>query len=94
MLNKNSLAFGASIGALLPLAFYMLFQEVFLVERNNEMVPYFDQPTSLVLALAVNILPFSRLMKNEKYEQTGKGILLSTFLYAAVYVFLKFFKEA
>ena len=93
MLNRNSLAFGASIGALLPLAFYLLFQEVVLVERNGLKVPLFDQPTSLVLALAVNILPFSRLMKNERYEQTGKGILLSTFLYAAVFVFLKFFKE-
>ncbi len=93
MLNRNSLAFGASIGALLPLAFYLLFQEVVLVERNGLQVPLFDQPTSLVLALAVNILPFSRLMKNERYEQTGKGILLSTFLYAAVFVFLKFFKE-
>jgi hypothetical protein len=33
-------------------------------------------------------------MKKPEYEQTGKGILLVTFFYAAVFIFIKFFKEA
>jgi hypothetical protein len=32
-------------------------------------------------------------MKKPEYEQTGKGILLVTFAYAAIYIFLKFFKD-
>lgn len=93
MFKRNSLAFGATLGAIIPLSVYLIFQELILVERAGQMVPRFDQPTSLVLALAVNLLPFSRYMKNPNYEQTGKGILLVTFFYAAVYIFLKYFQE-
>jgi hypothetical protein len=94
MFNKNSLGFGASIGATIPLLLYIIIQEVFKVERNGIMVPRFDQATVLVLSIAANLIPFSRYMKDPRYEQTGKGILLVTFLYAAIYIFLKFFKEA
>ena len=94
MFRKNSLGFGASIGAIVPLLIYVLIQEVFFVERNGMMVPRFDQATVLVLAIAANLIPFSRYMKDQRYEQTGKGILLVTFFYAAIYIFLKFFREA
>jgi hypothetical protein len=93
MFRKNSLGFGASIGAVIPLLIFLLIQEVFQVERNGIMVPRFDQATILVLSIAANLIPFSRYMKDQRYEQTGKGILLVTFLYAAIYIFLKFFKE-
>jgi hypothetical protein len=94
MFKKNSLAFGASLGAVLPVLLYMILQEGFTVERNGISVPRFDQATSLVLSIAVNLIPFSRYMKKPEYEQTGKGILLVTFIYGAVFIFLKFFKEA
>lgn len=94
MFKKNSLAFGASLGAVLPVLLYMLLQEVITVERNGVTLPRFDQATSLVLSIAVNLIPFSRYMKKPEYEQTGKGILLVTFIYGAVFIFIKFFKEA
>jgi hypothetical protein len=93
MFKRNSLAFGASLGAVLPVFLYVILQEAFTVERNGITFPRFDQATSLVLSIAVNLIPFTRYMKKPEYEQTGKGILLVTFFYAAVFIFIKFFKE-
>lgn len=93
MFKKNSLAFGASLGAVLPVLLYILLQEGITVERNGVTLPRFDQATALVLSIAVNLIPFSRYMKKPEYEQTGKGILLVTFIYGAVFIFIKFFKE-
>jgi hypothetical protein len=93
MWNKNSLPFGASIGAIIPVIIYFLIQEFAKVEREGVMVSRFDDATVLVLAIAANLIPFSSYMKKREYEQTGKGILLVTFAYAAIYIFLKFFKE-
>ncbi len=94
MLKRNSLAFGASLGAVLPVFLYIILQELFTVEHNGINTPRFDQATSLVLSMAVNLIPFTQYMKKPEYEQTGKGILLVTFIYAAVYIFIKFFREA
>lgn len=93
MFKRDSLAFGVTLGALIPLGVYLLLQSV-ETERAGLVVPRFDPASSLVLALAVNLLPFSILMKKPQFEQTGKGMLIATFAYAAIYIYLKFFLKA
>lgn len=93
MFKKDNMAFGATIGAIIPMVIYLLITEVFTKEINGEQVSRFDEGTVLVLSIVANLIPFSYFMKRPQYEKTGKGVLLVTFLFAAVYIFVKFIKE-
>ena len=87
------MGFGAMLASIIPAALFLLIEYVFTVERNGIEVPRFDEATILVLAIAANILPFTYYMKHPEYERTGRGILLITFIYAAIYIFVKFLRQ-
>ena len=93
MFKKDSLAFGATIGAIIPMVLYLLITEVFTKEIDGEAVSRFDESTVLVLSIVANLIPFSYFMKRPQFENRGKGVLMVTFLFAAVYIFVKFIKE-
>jgi len=93
MFKRNSMGFGAMLASIIPAALFLLIEYVFTVERNGIEVPRFDEATILVLAIAANILPFTYYMKHPEYERTGRGILLITFIYAAIYIFVKFLRQ-
>ncbi len=91
MFKKDNFIFGALIGAVIPMIVYLILEKFVTITLNTgKVVTRFDQPTMLVLALVVNLLPFRQYMQKGHYEKTGKGILLMTFVYAVVYVYLKF----
>ena len=85
MFKKDHLAFGAMIGAIIPVIIYALLD---LITYNSGTVKLFDDRTKMVLGIAANMLPFRQYMIKLKFEQTGKGILLVTFIYAFVYLFV------
>lgn len=85
--KKDHLAFGAMIGAIAPVIIYSLL-ELITYKSNGINLQVFDQKTKLVLAVAVNILPFRLYMVKLKFEQTAKGILLVTFIYALAYIYI------
>jgi hypothetical protein len=91
MFKKDNFILGLLIGALLPMIVYLLLEEFAVVTLyTGKSVPRFDPASMLVLSLVANILPFRQYMQKGTYEKTGKGILLMTFIYAGVYVYLKF----
>jgi hypothetical protein len=93
MFKRNSLAFGAMLAAVIPAILFLLIEKLFTVERDGVDVPRYDEATILVLSIFANILPFSYYMKHAEYEKTGRGMLLVTFIYAAIYIFVKFIRE-
>jgi len=93
MFKRNSMAFGAMLAAVIPAILFLLIEELFTVKQNGMDVPRFDEATILVLSIFVNIIPFSYYMKHAEYEKTGRGILLVTFIYAAIYIFVKFLRD-
>ena len=91
MFKKDNFIFGALMGAVIPMVIYLILENFVTITLNTgKTEPRFDQPTMLVLALVGNILPFRQYMQKGHDEKTGKGILLMTFVYAVVYVYLKF----
>lgn len=90
MFKKDNFVFGILLGTIIPLLVYVFLEEVVTIEVNGKTQPRFDQATNLVLALVANVLPFRQYMQKGQYEKTGKGILLMTFIYAMVYMVIKF----
>ena len=92
MFKRDNFAFGTMIGAVIPILVFLFLQEFVTIKLNNgETEPRFDDATNLVLSLVFNLIPFRQYMQKGNYEKTGKGILLMTFIYAMVYVYIKFY---
>lgn len=85
--KKDSMAFGASIGAITPILMYILLSAINTVQKGGVAKPLFDENTLYVLSIFTNILPFRIYMVNLKMDRTGRGILLVTFIYAGFFVF-------
>lgn len=90
MFKKDNFIFGLLLGSVIPLIVYTLLEQLVTIEIKGVIQPRFDQATNLVLSLVANILPFRQYMQKGNYEKTGKGILLMTFVYAMIYMVIKF----
>jgi hypothetical protein len=90
MFKKDNFVFGLLLGTVIPLIVYTLLEQLVTIEIKGVSQPRFDQATNLVLSLVANILPFRQYMQKGNYEKTGKGILLMTFVYAMIYMVIKF----
>lgn len=87
LLKKNSGRLGLAIGLLMPAVIYVLLHFVdrqLAHDRGRLFIVRDDQ--KFVISVILNILSFRLYMVSWKLEQTGKGILGATFLYAIFYV--------
>ncbi|MCS6980307.1 MAG: hypothetical protein NZM15_09420 [Flavobacteriales bacterium] len=86
-LKKNNALWGLALGLLLPLicySFIHLLDQQLAHHRGRPFIIRDDQ--KFVISVILNILSFRLYMVTWKLEQTGKGILGATFLYAIFYV--------
>jgi len=90
MLKRDNFVFGLLLGTIIPLLIFVFLEEVVTITVDGETHPRFDRATNLVLSLVGNVLPFRQYMQKGHYEKTGRGILLMTFVFAIVYMVLKF----
>ncbi len=87
--DKDQLVFGAALGIAVPaLAFALIVGlSIFLMDFLKVRIPVSTDVLGFI-AVAANLLPFRLYMVNKRYEQTGKGILLITFIFAFINVVL------
>lgn len=89
MLKKDNWLLGIGLGVILPVVFYLL---ILLVLKQVGTTPggnYLLKPsTAMLLALFSNFIAFRYYMVNLKFDRTGRGILLVTFVYAGVFFYL------
>lgn len=79
--NKNHLGFGVLLGAVIPFIVFLLILYIDQNFMNNGPGGIVVPPNIMAfLSIAINLLPFRYYMINLRYERTGRGILLSTFL--------------
>ena len=84
MFRVDNFLFGLIIGSLFPLIFILVFNIFFLDYLKADI----KVDTIFVLSVLFNFLIFRVYMINMEMEKTGRGILLATFGYAFVYVYL------
>ncbi len=88
---KNSFQFGTLIGLFLPIIAYMIFEGIdrliyFIYQSSLIKTNVIPDDTQMVLAIAANLITFRYYMVKQHLDDTGKGILFVTFLYALFYI--------
>ncbi len=82
MFKKDSWTLGIIIGIALPLIVYFLAILTFAQYGHVDGVIYTLRPrVPALVAIVANLLPFRYYMVNKKFDRTGRGILLTTFLF-------------
>jgi hypothetical protein len=89
MLKKDNWGLGIGLALVLPPLGYLL---LWLVLQQFGSKPdgslMLRDSTMMLLALFSNFIVFRYYMVNLKYDRTGRGILLVTFVYAGVFFYL------
>jgi len=86
MLKKDNLAFGAMIGLVLPGIFYgVLSLAALFVETGPAWAHPFETDRLVLLALIINVIPIRLYFVTYKFDKTGRGVLLVTFLLMVIY---------
>ena len=88
LLNKNKLWLGVVLGAIIPVLSYILFYALAMLTTDDSGQMLVEKSTIQVVSIVANVFLFRYYMINKKHDETGKGMLLSTFIYAFVYMFL------
>lgn len=86
MLKRDNMGFGVLIGLVLPILFYGLLLGVsHFVEYGSIWSRPFEPDKMRMLALAINLIPIRVYFVTYKFDKTGRGVLLVTFLYMVAY---------
>lgn len=90
MLKRDNIAFGALVGLVLPGLFYGLLSLVaLLVETGSVWARPFESDRLMLLALIINVIPIRVYFVSYKFDKTGRGVLLVTFLIMVAYFIFK-----
>lgn len=90
MFKKDSYLLGSGIGIVLPIIIFGLFYLFnFLMIISGIITEYLNLQARILFSLAINLLPFRYYMVNLKYDKTGRGILLFTFILIIAFFLLK-----
>jgi hypothetical protein len=93
MLKKDNMVLGALIGLVLPALFYGVLRLIALfVHPGTIWTQPFEPDKMLILALIINVIPIRLYFVTYKFEKTGRGVLLITFLLmVAFFLFKRYF---
>jgi hypothetical protein len=90
MLKRDNIAFGALVGLVLPgLAYGLLRLLSLFVEYGSIWSMPFETDKIMLLALTINLIPIRVYFVRYKFDKTGRGVLLVTFLIMAAYFLYK-----
>lgn len=92
MLKKDNMAFGALIGLVLPAISYGILALIALfIETGTAWTRPFEPDRMMILALVINVIPLRLYFVTYKFEKTGRGVLLVSFLLMVAYfLYLRF----
>ncbi|MFP4064904.1 MAG: hypothetical protein ACLFN2_01620 [Bacteroidales bacterium] len=81
MLNKDRWTLGIVIGLVLPMLVYALALLILKQYGHVEGLVYLPRPrVPGLIGVASNLFPFRFFMVNKKFDRTGRGILVVTFV--------------
>lgn len=90
-LRRDSLWMGILIGILCPaLIFGLIELIIFIIGKNLERVAVIEIQKILLLSVIPNLFILRHYLLKLKYDLTGRGILLATFLIAILFTILEF----
>jgi len=94
MLKKDNWILGIALGILVPVIIYILMMAgmEYWAELNPRLNPnLLKKSTFQLTGIFFNMFTFRYYMVNLKYDKTGRGILMATFIYAGIFVYMYMF---
>ena len=86
MFNRNSYLFGILIGILMPLAIYaLLFGGLAIYKEITSIPSSFDESILQLISPVINLLFLRYYFVTKKYDDTGRGLMLVTFIFVMAY---------
>jgi hypothetical protein len=86
MLKKDNIAFGVLIGLVLPiLIFGLLWFISLLIKAEGVWARPFQSENMMLLSVMLNLIPMRIYLVKYRFDKTGRGVLLITFLLVAAY---------
>jgi len=76
---------GFIIGAILPLIVYVI---IYYINKNTGEV--LKNTTLQLISIVLNVFVFRHYLIKERFELTGRGVLISTFVYALITFYMIF----
>lgn len=96
MLERNKFSIGLIVGIAIPLIAFPLLYGIFTglesiaFASNDGFRPLFKERTSGIVAIGLNAIAL-KFYEKRKYDDTMRGIVISTFIYIAIWIY--FFGE-
>ena len=85
--KKDHIIFGAALGVFIPLVIFGLILLINYILLQAGMVQvYLDRKIHVLISLTGNLMPIRYYFVNLKFDKTGRGVLLVTFI-----LFISFF---
>ncbi|MEZ5082749.1 MAG: hypothetical protein R2750_04795 [Bacteroidales bacterium] len=92
MFKKDHYLFGLLIGVMVPVILFLIIYVInYLLFIMSVAKFYLDLETHVLISLAGNLLPIRYYFVNLKFDKTGRGILLVTFV--SILIFFGFHKH-
>jgi hypothetical protein len=92
MLKKDNYLLGAVIGLVMPLLLYGLLSLIRIwVPTGTTWTRPLEPERMLLLSLIINVIPIRLYLVNYKFDKTGRGVLLITFILMLVFFLYKRF---
>jgi hypothetical protein len=85
ILRKDSLLFGIAVAIVLPLIIAVVLFVVYVFFAPAEKGMLIKLPTLILIAVFSNLIPMRYYLLKLKFDRTGRGILLVTFVFALAY---------
>lgn len=92
MLKKDSWYVGIAFGLILPVVLYFIvyYANVLLAIKFNNGLLYIQSSTVMLISVFSNMFTMRYYLVKKKFEKTGRGILLVTFIYAGIFFYFFF----
>lgn len=87
--KKDSFILGLGLGIVVPLVMFGILYAGFGYFKSFYMADMLKS-TLLLVAIFLNMFTLRYYLLKEKFDKTGRGILLATFTFAIVYFYLHF----
>jgi membrane protease YdiL (CAAX protease family) len=87
-LKKDSFILGIILGLVVPVIFFFLITLLNGQLLDNAM----GQNTIMLISIVLNVFVFRYYLLNDKKDKTGRGVLISTFVYTIIF-FILFWKS-
>jgi|AntAceMinimDraft_17_1070374.scaffolds.fasta_scaffold04605_2 hypothetical protein len=85
-LKKDSMILGVIMGLLLPLITYFILNKgIFLIKEIFDLDSFISNNKLMLISIFINLFTLRYYFVTLKYEKSGRGILLVTFIYIIAY---------